>query len=123
MPIVGTLEEGTYDKYDPRAPAIYIGESRENDGQTVIYTDDVSHYNTFLLKSSVGAMDVFVDLGDGNFIGPYSMADLGATSNDPVIVTAALQMYGWRGVFRFIQVRQKGATGVVGAVMRLQSHI
>ena len=122
MALVGTLDESTYDKHDPWSPAVYTGDTGTANNSIIIETIDVSRFDTFLLKSSVGAMDVFVNLGDGNFVGPISIADLGATANDPVIVTAALRLYGFRGAYRTIRVRQNGSTNVSGAVLRAQRH-
>ncbi len=98
----------------------YTGIAGVNDGDVVIETLDVTDFDTFVLKSSAGAMDVFVDLGDGNFIGPHNFADLSATTSDPVVVTAAAKTYGWRGPFEKIQVQQNGATAVTGAILRMQ---
>lgn len=90
------------------------------DNATVIdFTDNVEAHDTFLLMSTQGAMDVFVSLDGTNYTtAALSLADLGATSTDPVIVTAANRLYGFRGKFRKIRVLQNGATAVVAARLR-----
>ena len=115
MAQVGTADSGA-------SPVIWTGDAGTNNNDIVIQTLDSSRFDTFLVKSTLGAMDVFVDLGDGNFIGPISIADLGATSSDPVILTAAARLYGFRGSFKAVQVQQNGATAVTGPIMRLQRH-
>lgn len=97
------------------ARARYAG-SAASDNAIAIQTEDVSEYDTFLLQSTQGAMDVFVSLDGTNYsTAPLSMADLGSTSTDPVIVTAANRTYGFRGVYRLIRVLQSGATAVTAA--------
>ena len=91
-----------------------------NDNDTVIEIDQgLEFFDTFMLTSSAGAMDVFVDLdGEGYESSALSLADLGATTTDPVIVTAAGRVYGFRGKFEKVKVLQNGVTGVVGAKLR-----
>ncbi len=115
MAQVGTPDSGA-------SPVVWTGGAGANNNDIVIQTLDSNRFDTFLLKSQQGVMDVFVDLGDGNFIGPMSIADLGATSSDPVIVTVAARLYGFRGSFKAIQVQQNGATAVTGAILRMQRH-
>ena len=98
----------------------YTGIPGTGNDTVVIETEDVSDFDTFVLKSTQGAMDVFVDLGDGNFIGPHNFADLGATTSDPVVVTVAGKTYGWRGPYEKIQVQQNGGVAVTGAILRMQ---
>jgi hypothetical protein len=76
-------------------------------------------YDTFELMSTAGAMDVFVSIDGTNFTtAALSLTDLGATTSDPVVVTAANRLYGFRGKFAAIQVRQNGVTAVVNASIR-----
>jgi hypothetical protein len=76
-------------------------------------------YDTCELMSTAGAMDVVVSLDGTNFTtAALSLADLGAITSDPVVVTAANRLYGFRGKFAAIQVRQNGATAVVNASIR-----
>jgi hypothetical protein len=59
---------------------------------------------------------VFVSLDGTNYsTAGLSLADLGSTSTDPVIVTAANRTYGFRGVYRLIRVLQNGASAVTAA--------
>lgn len=91
-----------------------------NDNDVVITFDDVVvGANAFMLSSTAGAMDVFVSLDGTNYTtAALSLTDLGATTNDPVLVTAANRMYGFRGLYKGVRVLQNGATAVVGAVLR-----
>jgi hypothetical protein len=91
-----------------------------NDNDVVISLDqNAEAYDTFLLMSTAGAMDVFVTLDGTNYsTAALSLADLGATSTDPVVVTAANRVYGFRGKYRGIRVLQNGATGVANATLR-----
>ncbi len=87
-------------------------------GALVIETTDVSLLNTFTLMSTAGAMDVDISLDGTNFTtAPLSLADLGAVTTAPVIVTAAGRLYGFRGNFRLIRVRQSGAVAVANALL------
>lgn len=94
--------------------------SGTNDNDVVILFDDVvDGADTFLLMSTAGAMDVFVSLDGTNFsTAALSLTDMGATTSDPVIVTAANRVYGFRGKYKAIKVLQNGATAVTAAVLR-----
>lgn len=84
----------------------------------VILTHDPGDADTFHLMSTQGAMDVFVSLDGTNYTSaPLAISDQGATSNDPVLVTVANRLYGFRGKYRKIQVRQNGATAVLNATL------
>lgn len=96
----------------------YKSATGTNDNDAVIATDDVSKYDTFMLMSTAGAMDVFPSLDGVNFAtSALSLTDLGATSAAPVIVTAANRIYGFRGTFAKIRVDQNGATPVTAACL------
>lgn len=98
------------------ARRLYSGGNGGSDNAVVIDATDVSEFDTFLLQSTAGAMDVTVSLDGTNYsTAPLSLADLGATTTDPVIVTAANRTYGFRGTYRGIKVSQNGATGVANA--------
>lgn len=89
-----------------------------NDNDVVIQTGDISAYDEFLLQSTAGAMDVLVSLDGTNYAtAPLSITDLGATTSDPVVVTAANRTYGFRGTFALMRVLQNGATGVANACL------
>lgn len=89
-----------------------------NDNDVVIQTNDVQRYSAFMLMSTAGAMDVFVSLDGTNYAtAPLSLMDVGAVILDPVVVTAANRIYGFRGVFKYLRVLQNGATAVVNATL------
>ena len=89
-----------------------------NDNDVVIQTEDVSGYREFSLQSTAGAMDVLVSLDGTNYTtAPLSMIDRGATTSDPVIVTAANRSYAFFGTFHKLKVLQNGATAVANGVL------
>ncbi len=89
-----------------------------NDNDVVIQTTDVSGYREFSLQSTAGAMDVFVSLDGTNYTtAPLSMIDRGATTSDPVIVSAANRSYAFFGTFHMLRVLQNGATAVANAAL------
>jgi hypothetical protein len=94
-----------------------------NDNDVVIEFTNISGLtNTFMLMSTAGAMDVLVSLDGTNWSTvALSLTDLGATTSDPVNVTAANRIYAFRGLFQGIRVLQNGATAVTGAVLRYGS--
>lgn len=94
--------------------------SGTNDNDLIFGTlENMDTYDTFELMSTAGAMDVFVSLDGTNFTtAALSLADLGAITSDPVVVTAANRLYGFRGKFAAIRVRQNGATAVENASFR-----
>lgn len=95
----------------------YLGNAAA-DNATVIETGDASLYSEFTLQATDGAMDVYVSLDGTNYsTAALSLIDLGATTSDPVIETAADRTYAFFGVFAKIRVLQKGATAVTGAVL------
>lgn len=84
-----------------------------NSGDIAIQTNDVQQFDTFVLVSQAGAMQVMVSLDGTNFTtAPLSLTDLGATTTAPVTVTAANRMYGFRGKFMIVQVQQNGAVAI-----------
>ena len=107
---------GTVDSFGKRA--LWAGIAGVSDNDIVLETTDVSHFNTFTLMSTAGPMDVDISLDGVNFTtAPLSMADLGSTSTAPVIVTAAARLYGFRGNYKLIRVRQATATAVANAAL------
>lgn len=84
-----------------------------NNGDVAIQTNDVQQFDTFVLLSQAGAMQVLVSLDGTNFsTAPLSLTDLGATTTAPVTVTAVNRVYGFRGKFMLIQVQQNGAVAI-----------
>jgi hypothetical protein len=96
------------------------GTTGVNDNDVLIEFDsNVEAFDTFELMSTAGAMDVFVSLDGTNYTtAAHSLADLGAITTDPVIVTAANRVYGFRGKYKKIKVLQNGATAVTAPVLR-----
>jgi hypothetical protein len=91
---------------------IYTNTSTE-DNEIVIQTEDVSQYDTFMLMSDTGAVDVFPSLNGTSYATTaLSLQDMGATTSDPVALTAAARIYGFRGKFRKIRVLQNNTTDV-----------
>lgn len=90
-----------------------------SDNDIVVQTGDVSRYSLFMLSSTAGALDVDVSLNGTDYTtAPVSLTDLGATTSDPVIVTAANRLYGLIGSFAAIRVRQNGATAATKVNLR-----
>lgn len=87
-----------------------------NDNDIIIsVTDDALHYDTWILGSTAGAMDVEVALVGTTYLATQ-VALLDMTSTTPstmVVETSAGKAAAFRGKFTAIRVRQKGATGVV----------
>lgn len=91
---------------------IYTNTSTE-DNEVAIQTEDVSAYDTFMLMSATGTVDVYASLDGTNYAtAALSLQDMGATTSDPVVVTAAARIYGFRGKFRKLRVLEAGATDV-----------
>ena len=88
-----------------------------NDNDVLFTSGRMLSYDTFMVSSSAGAVDVFVSLDGTTFVGPTSISDLGATTSDPVLVTAPGRMYGFKGKYELIRVLQNGATAAT-AVLR-----
>jgi hypothetical protein len=81
------------------------------DNDVLILTDDVSRYDTFHVMSTAGTVDVFASLDGTNFAtAALSLQDQGAIVSDPVLVTAANRIYGFRGKYRKVKVLVNGAT-------------
>lgn len=89
-----------------------------NDNDVMATVADARQYDAFILMSTVGAVDIQVTLDGTNWsTAPLSLTDMGAVTTDPVLVTAANRVYGFRGVFRGVRVVQNGATGATAALM------
>jgi hypothetical protein len=96
---------------------IYTNTSTE-DNEVVIQTDDVSQFDTFMLMSVTGTVDVYPSIDGTNYAtAALSLQDMGATTSDPVVVTAAARVYGFRGKFRKLRVLEAGATDVAVSLL------
>ena len=90
-----------------------------NDNDVVIELTRADPFRFFQLQSTAGAMDVVVSFDGTNFsTAPLSLFDQGATTNLPVLVTAADRTYQF-SVERAhtIRVLQNGATAVEDATL------
>lgn len=111
MALIGTVTEyGRYRQYN--------GIAGVDDNDIVIEATDVSRFDTFMLSNGAGAASVEVNDGVQWLTAPLSIADLGATTNDPVLLTAAVRQYGFRGHWNAMRIRQEGATDLTGAVLK-----
>ena len=90
---------------------VYSG-SGASDNDLLFTTGEVSMFDSFMLHSSAGAVDVEVllEVGGTWTTNPVSIQDLGAESTTPVLLTAAGTLYGFVGNFHQVRVRQNGAT-------------
>ncbi|MCK5607405.1 hypothetical protein KAR91_36310 [Candidatus Pacearchaeota archaeon] len=96
----------------------YLGVDGTNDEDVIIETTDIARFNTFLLSNGAGAVKVQVHDGQNWLTSPLSIADLGSTALDPVLLTAALRQYGWRGYYHKIRISQEGAVAATDVVLR-----
>ncbi len=107
---------GTVDGFGRRF--LFKGIAGIADNSIVLETSDVSQFDEFIIMSSAGAMDILVSLDGSTFTtAPLSMADLGATSTAPVIVTAAGRLYGFRNSIKVIRVFQNGGVNIADCLM------
>lgn len=89
-----------------------------NDNDVLFTTGDMSRYDACTVMSTDGAVDVFVSLDGTNYAtSALSLQDLGATSTDPVLVTAADRVYGFVVKARKIRVLQNGATAASASML------
>jgi len=96
----------------------FIGGTGVSANDVVVQTGDISLYDTFLVMTTAGAAQVLASLDGTNYAtAPLSLTDMGATTSDPVIVTAANRIYRVRGTFSKLKVTQNGATAVTGATL------
>lgn len=96
--------------------ALRYTNSSTADNDVLIQTGDVSRYDSYELMSTAGTVDVFVSLDGTNYAtAALSLVDKGATTSDPVLVTAAARVYGFRGKFLKVRVLQNGATNPTAA--------
>jgi hypothetical protein len=89
----------------------YKGGIGASDNDVIVQSGDVSQYDTYLLMTTAGAVDITVSLDGTNYsTAPLSLIDLGATTSDPVLLTAANRIYGFYGTYALVRVLQNGAT-------------
>ena len=97
---------------------VYSGGISTDDDEVVVQSGSVIHYNTFIILSSAGAMDVLVTL-DGTYYATaaLSLTDMGAAASAPVIASVAGRVYGFKGYFAAVRVLQKGGTDTADVSM------
>lgn len=97
--------------------AIFTG-TGINDNDVLFTSTELSRFDACLLTSTAGAVDVFATLDGTTYsTAAVSLQDFGATTNDPVLVTAAGRIYGLAGNFNKLRVLQNGATAAT-AILR-----
>ena len=97
---------------------IWSGGIATEDDDVVCQTGSVIHFNTFLIMSTAGALDVAVTLDGTNYsTAALSLTDMGAAASAPVIVSVANRVYGFKGYFMAIRVVEKGSTDVADVVL------
>lgn len=97
---------------------LYEGGIGVSDNDVVVQTDDVSPFDTFLIMSTAGACDVFASVDGTHYAtAALSLTDMGATTSDPVVVTAANRIYRFRGKFSKLKVEQNGATAATAVAL------
>jgi hypothetical protein len=88
----------------------YRGNCTE-DNEVLIDTGNVGSFDACVLMSSAGAVDVLLSLDGTTFAtAALSLQDFGATTTDPVLVTTAGRVYGFRHKAMGVRVLQNGAT-------------
>lgn len=94
--------------------------SGTNDGDIVIQLDNIESFDTYMLQSTAGSMEVFVSLDGTNYsTAPLSLLDLGAnTAITLALSTTANRTFAFRGKYKSIRVQQNGATAVEDAAVR-----
>jgi hypothetical protein len=96
---------------------VYTNTSTEDD-EVTIQTGNVSGFDTFMVMSGTGAVDVYPSLDGTNYAtSALSLQDMGATTTDPVVVTAAGRIYGFRGKYQKVRIVQNGATDVAATLV------
>lgn len=102
----------------------YVQGTGTNANDVNIQTGDVSAYDNYTLMSDAGAVQVLVTLDGTNYsTAPLSLEDLGATTSTPVLLTAALRVYRFRGNFYKIRVTQSGATASSATLFCAKTHV
>lgn len=99
----------------------FVGGVGANADDVIVQTSDISKFDTFELMSTAGALQVLASIDGTRYAtAPLSLTDMGATTSDPVIVTAANRLYRFRGVFSRLKVTQNGATAAADVVLICQ---
>jgi len=95
---------------DVTGTAIIYSNDCTNDNEVLVQTGDMLRYDSCLVMSTTGAVDIFVSIDGTNYsTAALSLQDYGATTTNPVLLTVADRVYGFVSKFRFIRVLQNGA--------------
>lgn len=82
-----------------------------NDNDVLFTTNDLTRFDSCMLMSISGAVDVQASLDGTNFTtASLSLQDFGGTSTAYVLVTVAGRMYGLVGKFAKLRILQSGGT-------------
>lgn len=104
-----------------RGPTMFkIGGVGVNDNDEIFEIEaNADDYDTWILGSTAGAMDVFVSLDGTNYLTTaVALIDLNSTApSTAVVVTAAQRHYGVKGRFKKVRVLQNGATGIANGTL------
>ena len=97
---------------------LWSGGNSDDDNDVVVQTEDVWHYDTFLIFSTAGVLDVTVTFDGSNYsTAPLSLTDMGAAASAPVLITVANRVYGFKGRFNKIRVLQASATDTENVIL------
>lgn len=93
--------------------------SASADNALLFTTDNVQQFNSFTLISHTGTVDVEVTLDGANWsTAALALEDRGATANGTyVVVTTAARVFGFRGKYTQIRVRQAGGTATLADLL------
>lgn len=88
------------------------------DNALLFTSGDIVRFDGCMLMSPDGAVDVEGTLDGTNWTtAVIHLQDMGSTSVDPVLVTAADRMYFVPGKYRFLRVRQNGVTAAAASLL------
>lgn len=103
---------------DTTGTAIIYSNDCTDDNEVLIQTADMLRYDSCLVMSTTGAVDIFVSIDGTNYsTAALSLQDYGATTTNPVLVTVADRVYGFVSKFRFIRVLQNGVTDAAASLV------
>jgi len=89
-----------------------------NDEDLVVTAQNTVQFDHCMLMSATGTVDVEVTIDGTTWTtAALSLQDLGATSSDPVLITAALRMYAVNGRYLGIRLRQEGAAAAAASLL------
>lgn len=93
------------------------GVSTADDELIFTCSGDMSKFDTHMLQCSAGAADVEVTVDGETWTSAYATQAMNATDLTPVLVTTGTGVFGFRGHFMGVRVRQAGATGTTASLI------